>query len=209
MVLHCRRPAGTRGRERRHEHHRRLHQKLSRSRKYSSPCGLLWTNVKIFSLTLLCVDFSSDQSPFFFFLVFSVSRDMRNLFDSPHIYATFVEGVTTRLLPAILQQAIDHKASFMPTIEEWLDIRFRNFSLDCFMPFFEMNDPLPDEIATSPILQSFVKKGCMMAALGNVNLSFSSAMCVVLIFGFCSFLPLFRIYTLIIKSKQTMTSITH
>ena len=155
------------------------------------------------------MDSSSDQRAFFFF-VFSVSRDFRDLFDSPHIYATFVEGVTTRLLPAILQQAIDHKASFMPTIEEWLDIRYRNFSLDCFMPFFEMNDPLPDDVATSPILQSFVKKGCMMAALGNVSFSFSSAMCVVvlILYFFPPFLFGPRIYILIIKSKRMTTSIT-
>ena len=111
--------------------------------------------------------FSSFSSSFF-----SVSRDARDLFDSPHIYATFVEGVTTRLLPAILQQAIDHKASYIPSIEEWLDIRYRNFAFDCFMPFLEMEDPLPDQVIMSPILQSFVKKAGLMSALANVSSTF-------------------------------------
>lgn len=69
-----------------------------------------------------------------------------------------------------MRKATQHKLHTpIPPIEEWLAIRRRNYGLDCFPAFLEFEDPLPEEIIRSPLMQGFIRRAGIMCILANVS----------------------------------------
>lgn len=92
---------------------------------------------------------------------------MRPLFSTSRTYRQWVDAVTNNFLPSILKQAKQHHSATIPTIEEWLELRYDTFALDIFLPFLEFEIPVVE--AATPTLKKFSRLAGRMLFLENVS----------------------------------------